>query len=57
MEARYRPEQTLSSILSDDRLFSELGNEYDEKQIQRLLHNNGEIFVLFLNIKKREIFH
>ena len=32
IETGYRPDRKLSSIVSDDSLFSELANEYNEKQ-------------------------
>ena len=41
IEAGYRPDRTLSSIVSDEGLFSELGNEdYDKRT--RLLPQSGE---------------
>ena len=41
IEAGYRPDRTLSSLVSDGRLFSELGNEHYEKR-SRLLPQSGE---------------
>ena len=38
-ESRIRLDRTLSSNVIDEELFSELGNEHDEKQIKRLLQN------------------
>ena len=39
--------QYLSSAISDDRLFSELGTEYYEKQSKRSPQNWGKILFLF----------
>ena len=41
IEAGYRPDRTLSSIVSDEGLFSQLGNE-DYKKRSRLLPQSGE---------------
>ena len=41
IEAGYRPDRTLSSIVSDEGLFSELGNEDYEKR-SRLSSQSGE---------------
>ena len=37
IEAGYRSDLTLFSTVSNENLFSELGNEYDEKQSKCLL--------------------
>ena len=48
IKARYRPVQTLSSTISDDKLFFlELDKEYYEKQRKRLFRNNGKNILFF----------
>ena len=51
IEAGYRPDRTLSSILSDGGLFSELGNKHYEKR-SRLLPQSGEKLFLSYNLEK-----
>ena len=36
----YRPDTTLTSTISNDRPFTDLGNEYDEKQSIRFPRNS-----------------
>ena len=52
IEAGYRPDRTLSSLVSDGGLFSKLGNEDYEKR-SRLLPQSGEkLFSLHHNLMK-----
>ena len=48
MKAGYRPDRTLSSIVSDERLFSDLGNR-DYEQEPHVLQRSRERIKLFKN--------
>ena len=50
IEAGYRPDRTLSSIVSDEGLFSELGNEDYEKRSMLLPRSGDKLFALRHNL-------
>ena len=47
IEAGYRPDRIISSSISNIRLFSESGKEYNEKQSKGLLKIVGKILFFF----------
>ena len=50
IETGYRPDRTLSSIVSDEGLFSELGNENYEKRSSLLPQSGEKLFSLHHNL-------
>ena len=50
IEAGYRPDRTLSSIVSDEGLFLEMGNEDYEKRTRPLPQNGEKLFSLRHNL-------
>ena len=50
IEAGYRPDRILSSIVSDEGLFSELGNEDYEKRTGLLSQRSEKTFYRLLNL-------
>ena len=50
IEAGFRPDRTLSSIVSDEGLFSELGNEDYEKRTRPLPQSGEKLFSLRHNL-------
>ena len=55
IEAEYRPDRILTSTISDDRLFSELGYQYNGKLSKLFLQNRMKRFYFFFNIKMRKL--